>query len=540
MERHIGTWSREGDDRTTDVGELIIDENIIEFYSRFSTGIFESTYIGSDGDRRYKIFTHGGAAPSNRRTLEYASSHRVYYVLMQNFEFSKGTDISGIKEVSFEIPELLRWIGQKTVDYAFTEDGSVGAVEMWMQPIVIKEADPHIELHYESKTFNSTIMNQDDTAITIKNNPRISIEYLGPQDIQRIVDDIECVSEFFGLLVGHVSQVEDIRLTVEGQALKSWLYINKDFSYNLRTIDSVFERPRTYYYIVKEQLDTYYEAWESFYKDETYSLLRRIYFAANRKKDIFAEEIFIEYMRFLDGYHTRICGDEENKKKIKAELSKATKAIKKLLFTDDGKALFEDVIKVADPDWKSTSKHIEDIAGWIAAGYLGKTQLSNRLQELDKKFLNIISSNAVDVEKHTRDKSKYESKSDDELTKKYFRDLGDTRNYYSHYKLDETGVLEIQQIIQSISVLKATIITILLTHMGMDADLIRKIMMFDTELSEATQFLRKDGERPFLHPNEIKSESIESECEEEESPKEPSILGKAVALIKNKVPFWKK
>ena len=77
-------------------------------------------------------------------------------------------------------------------------------------------------------------------------------------------------------------------------------------------------------------------------------MLRRIYLAANGRKELFAEEIFVEYMRFLDGYHTHICG-------------------------------FEETMIKADPDWKCNSSHIKEIASWIAAGYLGKTQLSYRL-----------------------------------------------------------------------------------------------------------------------------------------------------------------
>ena len=514
MERRIGIWEKEGDTDKFEAGELIIDDNLIEFYTRFPVGIFPSTYIGGDGERSYKVFVNGSASSSSRRTLEYAASHRVYYVLMQNFGFSKGTDISGITEVSFEMPELLKWIGKRTVDYAYTENGNVGAVEVEMTPIVIKTSSPYIKLYFESKTFNSTIMSQDDAAITIKNNPRISIRYDEPQNITQVEADIDCISEFFGLLIGHISGVEDVRLSIEGQTTKSWLYINKDFSYNLRTVDSVFERPRTYYYVVKDLLESYYEAWNDFYNDETYSLLRRIFFAANRKKDIFAEDIFLEYMRFLDGYHTRICGDEEKKKKLNADLKNCTKEIKKILFNEEGKALFEGSMKVADPDWKCNSKHIEEIAGWIAAGYLGKTQLSYRLQELDKQFLNIISANAVDVEKNTRNHKKYEGKLDADLVQKYFKDLGDTRNFYSHYKLDESGVLEIQQIISSISILKATIISILLTHMGMELEFVRRIMSFDTELSFQTMFLRKEDERPFEHPSE-KSEDLKDEVKEE-------------------------
>ena len=58
------------------------------------------------------------------------------------------------------------------------------------------------------------------------------------------MSDIECLMQFFGLLIGTVSTTNDIRLSVEGQESKSWLYFNKDFSYNTTVID-LFDKPRT-------------------------------------------------------------------------------------------------------------------------------------------------------------------------------------------------------------------------------------------------------------------------------------------------------
>lgn len=216
-------------------------------------------------------------------------------------------------------------------------------------------------------------------------------------------------------------------------------------------------------------------------------------------------------MRFLDGYHIRNYGDEETQKKIKKSLKESTNKIRELLFNDEGKALFEEAMIKADPNWKCNANHIKEIAGWIAAGYLGKTQLSYRLLELDKRYFSIISKNAADVEKNTQNSEKYDGKADDELVQMYFKELGDTRNFYSHYKLDKSGVLEIQQICTTITVLKSTIIAILLSHMGMDNELIRKIIGFDNELHWQTTFLIKDGEAPFLHPsqkNNIEDDSI--------------------------------
>lgn len=503
LERHICAWHKEKNDKD-EVGELIIDGNLIEFYSRFHGEVFPSTYIGGDGDRMYKVFANGSAKYSERRTLDNSSSHRVFYVLMQNFEFSKGLEISGIKDFSFEIPELIKWIGIKTVSFASTDQGGLGAMELDMEPIILKQANPRIEIRLESKSVNTSFRGDDSVALTIKSVPRIYVDYNKKKDIKNVIDDIECLMQFFGLLIGIVSTVDDIRLSIEGQDLKSWLYINRDFSYNLGTQD-IFDKPRTYYYVLSEKIDSYYESWRNFYFDATYELLRRIYFAANCRKELFAEEIFVEYMRFLDGYHTRICGDEETKNKIKESLKNATNKIKSLLFNEEGKALFEEVMINADPDWKCNSSHIKEIAGWIAAGYLGKTQLSYRLQELDNMFFSIISKNAVDVEKNTRNLAKYENKTDDELVQIYFKELGDTRNFYSHYKLDKSGVLEMQQICTSITVLKSTIIAILYSHMGMEMDLIRKIIEFDNELHWQTMCLREDDERPFKHPSELEN-----------------------------------
>lgn len=502
MERHICAWHNENSNKPDEVGELIIDGNLIEFYSRYHGEVFPTTFIGGDGEHGYKVFVNGSARYSERKTLDNSSSHRVFYVLMQNFQFSKGLEISGIKGFSFQIPELIKWLGMKTVSYASTEQGGLGAMELSMEPVVLKEENTHIEIRLESKTFNTSIRMDDSIEITVKNAPRIYIDYNETKDVETVIDDIECLMQFFGLLIGTVSTVDDIRLSVDGQDQKSWLYVNRDFSYNLRMQD-IFDKPRTYYYVLADNLESYYESWRTFYYDETYELLRKIYFAANGCKELLAEEIFVEYMRFLDGYHTRICGDEESKSKIKASLNEVTNEIKGLLFNDEGKALFEEAMTKAVPDWKCNSAHIKEIAGWIAQGYLGKTQLSYRLLKLDKMFFSIISKNAVDVEKNTRNSERYENKTDDELVQKYFKELGDTRNFYSHYKLDKSGVLEIQQICTSITVLKSTIIAILLSHMRINKELIRKIIEFDNELHWQTMCLRKEDEFPFLHPSQI-------------------------------------
>ena len=237
----------------------------------------------------------------------------------------------------------------------------------------------------------------------------------------------------------------------------------------------------------------------------------------NEKKDIFAEDVFVQYMRILDGYHTRISGDEEIKKKQKAALNEVKEEIRRLIFTDEGRPLFEEAMKRADPNWKCNKRHMGEIAEWIASGYLSKKSLSYRLQELDGMFLSIIQKNAVNIEKATRNSQKIAGKTNEQLTQLYFKELGDTRNYYSHYKLDNTGVLEFNQILDSINVLKATIISIFLSHMGIEKDLIRRILVFDSELHWQTMCLREEIDRPFEHPRRVATADQESSKEENKS-----------------------
>lgn len=501
MERHIGAWHKESSPEHSEVGELLIDGNHLEFYGRFTASISPETFIGSDGQYGYKVFVNGPARVGNNKSLDFATSYRTCYVLMQNFGFSKGTDISGIQEFSFTIPELINWIGISTVYYAGTDQERLAAAEKSLAPITLKSSDPLIELYFESKTSESMSSLEDSTTITVKNEPRIRVLYKESVDVQKVYADIECIMEFFGLLIGKISVANDIRLTVEGQDLKSWLYINHDFSYNTTT-QGIFYRPRTYYYVVADNLTSYFLKWREFFFDDGYSMLRRIYFSVNDQKEIFAEDVFVQYMRILDGYHTRAYGDAETERKIKEATKKATKVIKKQLFNDDNRPIFETAIQSVLPDWKYNSSNMNDISGWIASGYVARKPLSHRIKELDRDHFSIIENNAVDIEKQHQNLKDVEKLSDAEIIKLYYKELGETRNYYSHYKQDRTEVLNYSQMLFSINVLKALIIAIFLSHIEIDKDTSRKMLAFDNELDFATMFLRKPEEEPFLTPRE--------------------------------------
>ena len=66
MERHICAWHNENSNKPDEVGELIIDGNLIEFYSRYHGEVFPTTFIGGDGEHGYKVFVNGSARYSDR------------------------------------------------------------------------------------------------------------------------------------------------------------------------------------------------------------------------------------------------------------------------------------------------------------------------------------------------------------------------------------------------------------------------------------------------------------------------------------------
>lgn len=278
----------------------------------------------------------------------------------------------------------------------------------------------------------------------------------------------------------------------------------------------IMDKPRTYYYVIADNLILYFSNWRKFYCDEQYELLRRIYFSVNDRKELFAEDVFVEYMRILDGYHTRISGDAETEMKLNEALKAASKVIRNQIFKEDNRPTFEEAIQSVLPDWKYNSSNMGDISGWIASGYLARKSLSHRLKELDDLHFNIIRNNAVSIERLSRDTKKCKDMSDDQIIELFYRELGDTRNYYSHYKKNKTGVLDYYQMNAAIRVLKATIISIFFSHMGIEKNLIRRIIEFDSELNFQTMFLRKPDETPFLCPQKwIETINKESELEQD-------------------------
>lgn len=496
LKRHIGLFSTEGKGKDN-VAELIIDGNYIEFYSRNSNEIFPCAFLGGDGKHPYKVITSGISRTGKYRSLEWGCSYRALYALTRNgtcrFENGLEVDRRDIVEVSFNIPELIEWLGFRTVECGATENKEVFAIETKMEELILLDDKINVSLYLESKSFNNITEYDTRTEFLIKNQPRIRIIYKDePVDIQSVHTDIRCIMQFFGLLIGYVSDAVDIRMSHTIEDYKSWLFINQDMSYNLKSIDAM-NRPRTSLEQCEGDIANYFKCWHRFYYDDKYELIRRMYFSANDKKEIFAEDILVLYIRILEGYSLRKSGDDPEAENFKVALDNCSKEIKALIFTEEGMPIFEKAISEAGITWKFNSTHALNIGTWIASGYLERKGLAQRIKEIDRNYFDIIAKNASFIEHEVGRKN--EDISEEALISKCFRDLVSTRNYYSHYKEDKMGVLTLSQMNTAIRVIKALIIMIFYYEMGIEKEKIREIMIKDTELHFETIVLQENKEQ---------------------------------------------
>lgn len=464
MERHQGSWKVEGEEEYN-IGELVIDNDYIEFFVRGKSIPWACTFIGSNGEHPIKVYAKG-PGETKHRSLNMSIGYRVVKVAMTNAGFQEGFEINNISAFSFEIPELVDWLKINSVSIGFTEANELFAIEEKIEPIIIKNENPHIEISFgPASPFMPPEIN-DRVEYVVKNYPRVHVSYEEMVTDERVYADIQILMRFFGMLIGYVSYAKDIRLNIEGKDLKTWIWFNEDFSHNLRHLNGI-DRFRTEYSQVKDELANYFENWYTFSNDDYFFLPRQMFFNSNRKREIFAEDLFVQYVKILEGYHLRISGDEKKAEQLGIEILEQLK-------DENVKKVLSEPFKKAGSSYKPKT-----VAQWIQGGFLSRITLETRLKKLDEEHGSIVAGNTEYVYK--------ESNAD-----KYFSAIVKTRNYYSHYKPDRDGVLTFGQMCNSIDVLKCLIIMILFSHMGMDIDTAKQIMIHDDKLWMYTSCMKKD------------------------------------------------
>ena len=485
VERIICQWTCP--DNRTHIGELVLDHNHIEFYSRNNQNI-GNVFISNDADFQYKVVTYGVGKRGENKTLSSSNNYHVQYVLKQNSHHNTGHQIANIKGFSFVIPELTKWQNIKSVEWFEDRKGKRCAREIDMEEIVLIQKQLKVSLVFESSSLLESIMLNNLNELVIKNQPRIYVNYLESVDVGRVHEDINTIMQFWGLLVGRATNADDIRLEFSDTEIRGWLYINQDFSYNLNAFETIPQLRTSQETFQEGQIGSLFENWYNFCSDEKFSYVRNMYFGINRRDDHFLEEYFVEYVRILEGYHLRISNDEERAEKLKEALRKIQQQLKAVIFSGETKELIINTLREVVPEWTFNSAHASELSSWIASGFLGRISLADRLKHLDQMFFGIISKNSNIIREENKDSL------DESDVKNFFEAIVCTRNYFAHYKNDRRSVLSFYQIINTNNVLKALIIMIFFSHMKLDLDTIRKILCWDTELNFQTMCLRLEGE----------------------------------------------
>lgn len=482
MERLINLCNIEGKDEK-EISELIIDHNYIEFHRRNWYWDLPAEFVGIYNGQRAKVFTDGMSDFQKYKSLEDAYTFKVKYVLIQNNDFEVGREVKGIKSLSFFISELVEWLNVYTVGLHKNTQGKQLIIENDVEEIILNKNTPEIKIVFKTSNSIAESAHKDYNSITLSKLPMIEINYKDEVNIFTVRNDIKTVIRFFSLLIGYSSYIDSIVLKYSN-CQTSRLYINEDFSYN-KTHGSALEYMRTKYDNQNIDVEKLFGGWYKFCNEEKYKFIIKMFFDNNQNKEYFAEDIIVQYAKILEGYYLRENNEEEKSRNMQKEIEKVGKEIKKLIFTDEGKPIFEQVLEKADIDWKYNSAHAQDIANWIANGYLSRKGLSNKLKELDERFFSVIYHNS----KYIRD---FDKRNIDSWN--VYKAIVDTRNYYSHYKADDKGLMNFNQICEAIKCMKALIVMIFYSKMGMPIDSIKKIISIDPEFHMNTMFLKEKKE----------------------------------------------
>lgn len=488
LKRFLGIW-KASNEMKEDISELIIDGNYIEFYSRCKEQLFDCHFVSKIGDCWYDVFSKGRAVNGKYMSLENSKSYQISYALQQSYEPSDESESKNIKEVSFIVPEITHWLDIKTVNMGVTKNQNLFGIESVFEPIVLHKSNPCVKIKFESQSLKETGHIDRQTMCIIKGIPRIFISYEKVVDLECVKNDLECIMQFLGLMIGYVSTVEDIRLKLGQQGKPCRLYINQDYSYNLRIKNSLRGRTMLTFQGDYKHMQDWFANWYLFFYEKKYQFLREMFFECNNCKYTFPTELFLSYIRIIEGFSLRETNTEEEAQNLELAIKKCKKEIKDLIFNDDGKPLFASALREALPDWNFNSAHADEIAGWIANGYMNRISLAKRIKDIDKEFFEILNHNARMVGELSTDKGELNNQLEKELGEKFIDRIVATRNFYSHCKTDDANVLKNTQLQATLLSMKALIIAMLYNKMGMAADDIKLKLINNEEINAQTQFL---------------------------------------------------
>lgn len=446
-------WSNLNWDKKEDSGELIIDGNSISFRLKDCSFDMGSTFINKKDFDRYIVSTNG--IKSSDGTGYFLDVIDVFKYDGNYNEFNQ--EIDKVKSVSFNFPELANWLKIQSVEYAWGEEDVLIAYEVKKEPIILKDNSLSIRIEYE--TESPFARNNDRTEFLLRNSPKVIISYYDDVSHRTAFNDIFKLMRFFGLIIGRVSCVENIILTTASKKIRA--YKNFDFSHNVK------ERFYTYNYRINysdifEKINDYVDKWYEHVNDESFNFILSAFFSCKTRGFTALEDYYLTYCRFLEGYDLIRNEEEKKSKEVEKKICNILKS------ENDVIELFKSIFdEFSDSIYKPAK-----VAEYISKAFMERKGLQSRIEKLDEDFFSLIENNCnrrVNISNY----------------KTFIEKMVKTRNYYSHFNSKADEKLSFSQMIDTVEIFEAMIVSILLYEIGMDKEEIRK-------------FLRKDEKYHFI------------------------------------------
>lgn len=161
----------------------------------------------------------------------------------------------------------------------------------------------------------------------LSQHPQILIQYEDDTNLETVVNEISTIIQFFCVMIGNITGIDDIYLFYGDEKKPDKIYFNKDFSYNTKDCTPTYQHPTTFE-DVSESLTKYFSNWYSFCQKSDFDFLRMMYFLENGNSKRYVEDIFVVYVKFLEGYFWRTSGEEEKAAQLGSAVKKSQKEIK--------------------------------------------------------------------------------------------------------------------------------------------------------------------------------------------------------------------
>lgn len=435
-------WTRVDGDNKEDIGELIIKGNSISFILKDCSFDMGSTFINKKDFNRYIVKTDG--IKSSDGTGYFLDVLNVFEYGGYYNEFEQ--EVNSVKSISFEFPELANWLKIQSVDYGWAEEGELVAFEVKKDQIVLKEGSSSITIQYEIESPYAR--DNSKTEFLLKNSPKVIVSYTNGVPYETAFGDIGILMRFFGLMIGRVSNVDNIILKTTNKMIRA--FINFDFSHNVQEKLYGFNY-RIAYDDIKEKIQDYVENWYKRIEDERYNFIFSAFFSCKTRRLTVLEDFFLTYCRFLEGYDQIRNGEIEVSKEIEGKICTILKEDKAVI------ALFKSILK----EFSSSKLDNTKVAQYISRAFMERKGLQDRIEKLDKDFFNLIANNSG---RNRLNIFEYKT-----LVGKIVK----TRNYYSHFNSKAEEKLNFSQMVDVIEVFEAMVVSILLYEIGMGKDFIK-------------------------------------------------------------------